>query len=289
MRGHAPPSRLLGRSSYQIHNHHIFPQSLLYTSGYDSDNHLHSKIVNEIANMAFLTASTNLWFSNTPPEEYLTQVEESYPGALTKQFVPMDPALWKVERYPEFLEARRELMARKLNEFMAGLIAEPQETRERPTSDIIALDESATLEFKSTLQWDVVQHQPNKHLRHSVIKTIAAFLNSEGGTLLIGVDDDKVVSGLDQDLKLLGGSLDRFGQLLNSLVADHIGTEYARFIKLRVEGVDHQQVCFIDVDKAPEPAFVNGPRGREFYVRLGNTTRALDPEETVRYIDTSWG
>lgn len=283
----SPLSKPYG-ASYQIHNHHIFPQSLLYTSGYNSDNHLHRKIVNEIANMAFLTASTNLWFSDKPPEEYLPQVEESYPGALTKQFVPMNPELWKVERYADFLEARRELMARKLNEFMASLIAEPQEAKERPIADLIALDESATLEFKSTLQWDVVQNQPNKHLRQSVIKTIAAFLNSEGGTLLIGVDDDKVISGLDQDLKLLGGSLDRFGQLLNTLVADYVGPEYARFVKLHTEGVDGKQVCVVDVDKAPKPAFVKGPKGVEFYIRLGNTTRALDPEETVRYIDGSW-
>jgi len=125
--------------------------------------------------------------------------------------------------------------------------------------------------------------------RHSVIKTVAAFLNSEGGTLLIGVDDDKVVPGLDQDLKLLGDSLDRFAQLLNSPIADYIGPEYARFVKLRTEGVDGKQVCVVDVDKAPEPAFIKGSKGMEFYIRLGNTTRALDPEETVRYIDASWG
>jgi predicted HTH transcriptional regulator len=113
------------------------------------------------------------------------------------------------------------------------------------------------------IAWDMVQNQQAKHLRQSVIKTIAAFLNSEGGTLLIGVDDDKVVLGLDQDLKLLGGSLDHFGQLLNSLVADNIGARYARLIRLHAEGVNGKQVCVVDVDKAPEPAFVDGPRGKE--------------------------
>jgi hypothetical protein len=274
--------------SYQIHNHHIFPQSVLYKNGYDPDNHLHRKVVNEIANIAFLTSSTNIWFSDQLPEDYLPEIEQRYPGALVKQFVPMDPVLWKVERYPDFLEARRELIARKLNEFMSSLIAEPEEKRERSTEDLIRMEESATLEFKSTLQWDMVQNQQAKHLRQSVIKTVAAFLNSEGGTLLIGVDDDKVVIGLDQDLKLLGGSLDRFGQLLNSLVADNIGSRYARLIRLRAEGVNGKQVCVVDVNKAPEPAFVDGSRGKEFYVRFGNTTRALDPEETVRYTEDNW-
>jgi predicted HTH transcriptional regulator len=201
----------------------------------------------------------------------------------------VDPDLWKIDRYADFLEARRELMARKLNEFMASLIAEPQEKHERSLEELIALEESATLEFKSTLQWDVVQNQSNKHLRQSVLKTIGAFLNSEGGTLVIGVDDDKSVLGLDRDLKLLGGSLDRFGQLLSSLVTDHIGPEYARLVKLHTPGVNGKQVCVVDVDKAPEPAFVGSSRGKEFYVRVGNTTRALDPEETMRYIELTWG
>jgi len=190
-----------------------------------------------------------------------------------------------VEHYADFLEARRELMARKLNEFMASLVVEPQEKRERPLEELITLDESATLEFKSTLQWDVVQNQPNKHLRQSVIKTVAAFLNSEGGILVVGVDDDKSVLGLDRDLKLLGGSLDRFDQLLSALFTDFIGPEYAHFIKHHIENVDGKQVCVVDVDKSPDPAFVKGPKGKEFYVRLGNTTRALDPEETMRYIE----
>lgn len=187
-------------SSYQIHNHHIFPQSLLYKSGYDPENHLQRKVVNEIANIAFLTSSTNIWFSDQPPEKYLPEVEKSYPGALSKQFIPMDPELWKVERYADFLEARRKLIAQKLNEFMASLIVEPEEKQERSIKELIMLEENATLEFKSTLQWDMVQNQPAKYLRQSVIKTIAAFLNSEGGTLLIGVDDNHVVSGLNQDL-----------------------------------------------------------------------------------------
>jgi hypothetical protein len=80
-------------SSYQVHNHHIFPSSVLYKSGYGSENHLHRKIVNEIANSAFLTSSTNIWFSDKLPEDYLPEVEERYPGALTKQFVPVDPDL----------------------------------------------------------------------------------------------------------------------------------------------------------------------------------------------------
>ena len=274
--------------AYRIHNHHIFPQSLLYSHGYDSESHLHRKIVNEIANRAFLTAETNWRLADKPPEEYLPQVEERYPGALVKQFVPMDPALWKVERYPDFLEARRQLIAQKINEFMEGLIAEPEIVHRRPINELVSLGESATLEFKSTLQWDVVQNRVNKDLRFSVLKTIAAFLNTAGGTLVIGVEDDGHILGLAQDLRIMQNSKDRFEQTLMNLIHDRIGAEFAPFIKVRFEEIEGQTVCVVDVDKAPEPAFMEGPRGKEFYVRLGNTTRALDPEEAVRYIQMNW-
>jgi predicted HTH transcriptional regulator len=150
------------------------------------------------------------------------------------------------------------------------------------------LGESATLEFKSTLQWDVVQERINKHLRHSVLKTIAAFLNSAGGTLIIGVEDNGHVFGLDKDLKTTGKSLDKFQQLLTSLISDRIGPEYARFIKTRFESISGKTVCVIDTDRSPEPAFLKGRRGQEFHVRLGNTTRLLDAEETVDYVQTNW-
>ena len=76
------------------------------------------------------------------------------------------------------------------------------------------------MEFKSTLQWDVVQDGQNKGLREASLKTIAAFMNSEGGTLLIGVEDSGAIFGLERDLSLLGGSEDKFLQLIGSLVAD---------------------------------------------------------------------
>lgn len=284
----APLSATHG-AAYKIHRHHIFPKSLLYDNGYDPDNHLHRKIANEIANRAFLTADSNINLSNTPPEEYLPEVEERYPGALASQFIPMDPELWKLERYPDFLQARRALVAAKINEFMDTLITEPEIHHKREVADLIGLGESATLEFKSTLRWDVIRNQVNKDLQYSALKTIAAFLNSNGGTLIIGVEDDGTPYGLKQDLKTLSDkSLDAFEQTLMNLIHSRIGPEYAQFIKTRFEEVKGDEVCVVDVDKAPEPAFMSRSRGKEFYVRLGNTTRSLDAEETHRFIQMNW-
>ena len=275
--------------TYKIHYHHIFPQSRLYEGHYDADNSLHRTIVNQIANRAFLTATSNVALSNAPPEEYMPEVEQRYPGALAKQFIPMDASLWKVERYPDFLEARRELISMKLNEYMNALISEPEILHERKVEDLIELGESATLEFKATLRWDLIQNKTNRQLLFSVVKTVVAFLNTDGGTLIIGVEDDGTVHGLDNDLKTFSDrSLDSFGQTLANVVNDYIGAQFSPFIKPRFEMVDGTALCVVDIAKAPEPAFMDGPRGIEFFVRVGNTSRSLDPEATVRFIEMNW-
>lgn len=273
---------------YRIHNHHIFPISVLKKHKYDPQNLVHRKIMNEIANRAFLTAVTNRAISNKLPKNYLPEVEERYPGALCKQFIPLDPFLWKVENYRDFLRVRRGLIASKINEFITALITKPEKVHDRSIADIIKLGESATLEFKSTLQWSVVHNRIDKLLRHSVLKTIVAFLNSEGGTLVIGVEDNGEIFGLESDLKVLKKSWDKFLQLLTSLIKDYVGGAYASFIKIRIEKANGRRICVIDVTKASEPAFLKGAHGKEFHVRFGNTTRMLDAEETMRYIQMNW-
>ena len=271
--------------TYGIHSHHIFPQSILYRNGYSSDSHLDRQMVNAIANRAFLTGETNLSIGNRVPEEYLAEVEERFPGALSSQFIPADPQLWKLDRYRDFLSARRELIAAGLNSFLDDLISEDEPTAIRPLSDLIGMGEGTGLEFKSTLQWDVVEGRANKGLRDAVLKTLVAFMNSEGGTLLIGVEDSGQIFGLERDLNIMEGSQDRFLQLLNSLVADRIGTQYTPHVVARMDAVDGKAICIVDTSKSTEPAFMSGPRGSEFYVRVGNTTRALDPEQTLAYLE----
>ena len=282
-----PLGQTHGRS-YGLQSHHIFPQSHLYENGWDSDNYTHRQVVNEIANRAFLTATTNWQIANKPPEEYLPEIEEKYPGALSAQFIPLEPSLWKVDRYQDFLAARRKIIVHKLNEFMASLISEPEETNLRPITDLIELGESAVLEFKSTFQWDVVKGEQNKALRLSSLKTIAAFLNSQGGTLLIGVEDDGSIFGMDRDLALAKNSRDSFEQLLVSLVTDTMGTSTAPYYRTRYEDIEEKSVCVVDVERSPEPVFTKSDKGKVFYIRVGNTSRALDHEETLKYVETNW-
>ena len=179
------------------------------------------------------------------------------------------------------------IIARKLNEFMDSLIREPEETHRRPITDLINLGESYVLEFKSTLQWDAVKGEQNKALRQSSLKTINAFMNSQGGTLVIGVDDNGNIYRLDRDISLTRNSKDWFEQLLVTLIAETMGTATAPYFRVRIEDVEDRSVCVVDVEHSPEPVFMRSDKGKAFYIRVGNTSRALDHEEMLKYVETS--
>jgi len=106
---------LLGRMN-QLEVHHIFPKAQLYK------RKLKRPEVNALANFCFLTKDTNLVITDRLPEEYFPEIEADHPGALASQWIPTDPALWKIEKFREFLEARKALLAAELNRRMEELL-----------------------------------------------------------------------------------------------------------------------------------------------------------------------
>jgi len=93
--------------------HHIIPKSLLKQQGYETGE------TNEVANMAFITGETNRRISNKNPELYLEEiVSKQGEKALSAQCVPLNRDLWKLERYRDFLDARRTAIAALMNEFI---------------------------------------------------------------------------------------------------------------------------------------------------------------------------
>jgi hypothetical protein len=106
---------LLGKMS-QLEVHHIFPKAQLAKRGYPRGE------VNAVANFCFLTKDTNLHISDTLPEVYFPRVEAQHPGVLASQWIPMDPGLWKIENYLDFLEARKALLAAETNHRLEELL-----------------------------------------------------------------------------------------------------------------------------------------------------------------------
>ncbi|RWR31980.1 DUF262 domain-containing protein [Sinirhodobacter populi] len=113
--GLALKASLLGKMS-RLEVHHIFPKAQLYKRDFKRAE------VNALANFCFLTKDTNLVISDRLPEEYFLEIEKAHPGALASQWIPDDPALWKIENFRAFLEARKALLASEVNKRMEELL-----------------------------------------------------------------------------------------------------------------------------------------------------------------------
>lgn len=277
-------------TSAGLHSHHIFPQSVLYKEGgFSPDNHLHKQQVNEIANRAFLTGDSNSGLGDARPAQYLPAVESTYPGALQKQFVPLNSELWQLNHYRSFLQQRRELIARAYNREMQRLHYGAPEPDQPTIAELISLGESATLEYKSSLRWDMRTQQPNKELQKVIAKTVAGFMNSEGGTLLIGVADDGTICGIENDIRTLSRKdKDGFEQHLVQVLSNYLGAEFGAFYRIQYAELDSKTVCAVDAERAPRAVFLHDGQGVEFYVRTGNTTRPLDAQAQYEYIGMHW-
>ena len=122
-------ANLLGKMS-QLEVHHIFPRAQLYKQKYKRPE------VNALGNFCFLTKDTNLNISDRLPEEYFPEIEEHHPGALASQWIPMESALWKIENFRDFLEARKELLATQINRRMEQLLHGETRWLTGPTSAV---------------------------------------------------------------------------------------------------------------------------------------------------------
>jgi len=110
---------------YEIESHHIFPRAQLRRAGYDTNrNHYDKKRVNEIANRVPLTRRGNRGIFDSKPSDYLRRVDKKYPDALETSLIPDDPDLWKMEKYEEFLQIRRRLIADEINQYMSGFLTD---------------------------------------------------------------------------------------------------------------------------------------------------------------------
>src|SRR5262249_15825306 len=159
----------------------------------------------------------------------------------------------------------------------------------RNATELIKRGESKTLEFKSTLRWSLKENrQDNKGVTHAALKTIAAFLNTEGGDLLIGVADDGSVVGIEHDQL---ESEDKFMLHLAQVVRNGLGDRAGTCIDPKTQDVEGKSVCVVTCQRSPEPVFLKwkgmeaSPEG-DFFVRTGPGTARLPPESAKEYIRT---
>lgn len=149
------------------------------------------------------------------------------------------------------------------------------------TKEIIDFGESSYVEFKSTLRWNLHTQTKDKRMEKVVLKTIAAFLNSNGGTLLIGVADDGKILGLDNDQFI---NHDKLLLHLTALIKDRIGALYLKFLHFTLEQIENKSILRVDCVPSTIPAYINDGQRDYFYIRTGPSTTDMRLSKVYDYI-----
>lgn len=125
-------------------------------------------------------------------------------------------------------------------------------------------------------------------IEREIVKAVSGFMNAQGGTLLIGVNDNHEAVGLQYDYKLCRkGSRDprdSFENWLTDLFDNSIGRPALANMSITFEETDGHDVCRIEVRPSRKPIYAQGKQSKDFYVRLNNGTRSLDKEDALNYI-----
>ena len=177
-------------------------------------------------------------------------------------------------------------------EVIKNLLFDQYLRNHRSAEELIKQGESKTLEFKSTLRWNLKEdRKDDKQITHASLKTIAAFLNTEGGDLLLGVADDGAVVGIEKDRL---DNDDKFMLHLAQVVRNGLGARAGTCIDPKVQVVEGKSVCVVSCQRSPEPVFlrwkgVESAEGGDFFVRSGPGTVRLSAEDTEEYIRSRFG
>ncbi len=147
--------------------------------------------------------------------------------------------------------------------------------------------ESSKLEFKTTLRTNLKTGEKDPRMERAVLKTVVAFLNSKGGTLLIGVADDGTIAGVD--IESFENSRDKFGLHLNNLLTQQIGGEFLPYINYNLFDFDGKYVMKVTVKHSDRPVFLKDGKEQIFYVRSGPATIDLHGIDLLNYASRTYG
>ncbi|MFT3799558.1 DUF262 domain-containing protein [Microbacterium sp.] len=275
-----------------IERHHLFPKAFLAAGGITNN-----RVVNAIGNLAFLDWPDNAAISADDPIQYWPTLTATMdPQRLKRQeYWHALPVGWAQLDYTTFLERRRGLIAKVVRDGFGRLSdAAMQLSGTSVLDDLLAVGESQTVEYKSTARWNVRAAQADKKMEHVITKTVCGFLNAEGGSLLIGVDDDARVLGLADDLRTLGakGNRDGYELFLRQLLDSTLSIPTAGIMKIGFERLGQDDVCIVSVAAAGRPVFARPHEGGsspiDFWVRIGNATKQLHGDDMVEYQKSHW-
>ena len=149
---------------------------------------------------------------------------------------------------------------------------------------LIEKGEGSKLEFKSTLRTNLYNNQKDKNIQFPTLKTICAFLNSKGGTLLIGVEDSGKIIGIEKDDFQ---NKDKFNLHLLNIIKQKIGKKYLNKINIEIikNEKENNHIAKIDCKPSNEPVFIKQDKLEKFYIRTGPATSEIFAKDLIDYVN----
>jgi type I restriction enzyme, R subunit len=159
-----------------------------------------------------------------------------------------------------------------------------------PSVELIAGEETYAVEFKSTARWNVREERKDRRMEDAIVKTVAGFLNADGGTLLIGVDDQRTLIGLQHDVVLVKPpNADGLVNWLTTHLIEALSHTAVSRIRARIDDVQGVDICRVDVAPSSRPIHAcMSDKTKAFWVRMNNSTRALPEIEIEDYVRDHW-
>lgn len=265
--------------------HHFFPKSYLKKQGVGN--------ANSIVNITLVGADLNKHkIRAKAPSVYIQEFldeNESLPTSIHSHLIEdIDSYGIHSDDYKVFLEKRSKSIYDALRKRIE--LKNERNTHDAELKELIHIGENETMEFKSTLRYDLRENKINKKLEFVIAKTISAFLNTEGGILIIGVDDSGNALGLDNDLGTLSKrDTDAFELHLRNIISKHLGSSFEKYLKVNFPSIDEKTVCKIQVLKSGKPVFATYEGAENFYVRIGNSSIPKNRAEQSEYEKLHWG
>lgn len=262
--------------------HHFFPRAYL-----KNQTVLNS---NSLINITFVSDHLNKRkIGARAPSQYIGDFQDENSQinkALQSHFIDINGFGIESNDYETFLQSRAKLIYAELK---SRIDLSHKEPANEEVQEIILAGESDTVELKSTLRYDLHTKEANKKLEYVIAKTIAAFMNSEGGNLFIGVDDNKNMLGLADDISTLSKStIDGFELNLIEVIKKYIGAGFISHIKINFPTVEGTQICRIKVSKSGKPVFTQYEGREDFFVRSGCSSQPLSREAQSAYEKSHW-
>lgn len=288
-----------------IEIHHVFPKQ------WCKANEIDPGIANSIVNKTPIDAKTNGHIGGSAPSRYLPRIEASSkidPGELDAilQSHEIDPLSLRHDDFEGFVNLRFERLLRLIEAEMGKPVNRSSAADWSPFSNpedgevdareqieaLIAAGEGKVTEFKSTGRRNLHTGEKDPKIEWALVKTVAGFMNSHGGTLLVGVSDAGEPVGIEEDFAhLKKADTDGWQLWLTDLIATYLGKGVAAELDVRLVQLGGKHVARVVAGPASEPIFATPPGGSDspaFMVRINNSTQELKGPEILSYKTSRW-